>query len=367
MAEMLDAKDAKARLGCDDATLTNYINSGALRAQRVGGKLLVNEEDVDKLVKDDEGTIVLTGDSENLSIDLGKVVDDSSATIVSSNAGQGKKTDDSITFGDELEVVSFDDGNTKPLSFDDDAAKAPATQTTTKATAQAAGLNFTDSNTAVITSVDETQVGATTGVMETGVQQDLDRANAPLASESSRRSVRSTRVAAAEVPAVHWAWIVVMILTLIIGLTLIAPYYPISMWPSSAEKDAAQNTKRGLADGIYAKFAGGSLFAGFSVEPNKDVFLRGNAGSEWRDIKGGHYQENQAEWRYLKWLRPDGAAEKMTVERRADMATIRKISSDGKTATAIDDLKSYPVVERTVRSGNADTVRREPDLGLDAR
>jgi hypothetical protein len=363
MAEMLDAKDAKSRLGCDDATLTNYINSGALRAQRVGGKLLVNAEDVEKLVKDDEGTIVLTGDSENLSIDLGKVVDDSSATIVGSNAGQGKKTDDSITFGDELEVVSFDDGNTKPLSFDDDAKS----QTSTKATAQAAGLNFTDSNTAVITSVDETQVGATTGIMDTGVQQDLDRANAPLASESSRRSVRSTRVVAAEVPAVHWAWVVCMILTLIIGLTLTAPYYPISMWPSSSEKDAALNTKRGLADGFYAKMAGGSPFAGFSVEPNKDVFIRGNAGGEWRPIKDGYYQETQAEWRYLKWLQPDGAAEKMSIERRTDMVTIRKISADGKTATAVDDLKSYPVVERTVRSGNADTIRREPDLGHETR
>ena len=105
MADMIDAKDAKAQLNCDDATLQSHINSGALRAQRVGGKLMLNSEDVAKLAKDGEdGTIVLTGDSENLSIDLGKVVDDQAATMA-----QGKDTrkDDSITFGDELEVVEL--------------------------------------------------------------------------------------------------------------------------------------------------------------------------------------------------------------------------------------------------------------------
>ena len=55
---MIDAKDAKKLLGCDDATLNNHINSGALRAQRAGGRLMVEQDDVEKLVsdKDDEGT-----------------------------------------------------------------------------------------------------------------------------------------------------------------------------------------------------------------------------------------------------------------------------------------------------------------------
>ena len=69
----------------------------------------------------DDGTIILSGDSEELSIDLGEVVDDSAQTMIQPLDADGTE---SITFGDDLEVVSFDDGNTEELSFEDTDATA---------------------------------------------------------------------------------------------------------------------------------------------------------------------------------------------------------------------------------------------------
>src|SRR3954464_7534169 len=156
MADMIDAKDAKQILGCDDDTLQKHVNAGTIRAQRVGGKLMLNKEDVDK-VKEEDGTIVLTGDSDNLSIDLGKVVDDTSETIVQSK-GKDTNSGESITFGDELEVVNFDDTNTRDLSFEEKQGQPGGDKT--------GNLSFTDSNTAVMTAVDETNVGATTAPVD---------------------------------------------------------------------------------------------------------------------------------------------------------------------------------------------------------
>ncbi len=118
MADMIDAKEAKQVLGCDDDTLQKHVNAGTIRAQRVGGKLMLNKEDVEKL-KDEDGTIVLTGDSDNLSIDLGKVVDDTSETMVQSKGAKDTNSGESITIGGDLEVVNFDDTNTRDLSADE--------------------------------------------------------------------------------------------------------------------------------------------------------------------------------------------------------------------------------------------------------
>ena len=52
---MIDAKMAKDVLGCDDATLQQHINSGAVKAQRQGGKLLVDQDDIQRLAnREDE-------------------------------------------------------------------------------------------------------------------------------------------------------------------------------------------------------------------------------------------------------------------------------------------------------------------------
>ena len=104
MADMIEAKDAKRLLGCDDAQLNSFVNSGQIKAQRIGGKLMLNKADVEKVrqQKEDDGTIVLTGDSDDLSIDLGKVVDDSAETIVTKKATDTAAGTESITFGEDL-------------------------------------------------------------------------------------------------------------------------------------------------------------------------------------------------------------------------------------------------------------------------
>jgi len=261
MAAMIDANEAKARLGCDDATLQGYINNGTIRAQRSGGRILCNEDDVAKLAGsgDDDGTIVLTGDSDDLSIDLGKVVDDSSETIVQSRGGG--PDDSSITFGDELEVVSFDDNsNTSELVFDE-----------TRQTGQSGNLSFTDSNTAVMTAVDETAVGATTAPLDFQTQTE-----APVSAGSARRSVRSNRMVMREEEPTHWIWPTLLGLTAAIAVLFILPYYVMAVVPKEDGKFSNGNRALGAQDNGWTRMAGG--IAGFSVEPNPDRFRQVNPG-----------------------------------------------------------------------------------------
>ncbi len=324
MADMIDAKEAKGLLNCDDAALNNHINAGTVRAQRVQGKLMLNKEDVEKVAKekgDDEGTIVLTGDSDELSIDLGKVVDDASETIVQPRKDSGNATE-SITFGDELEVVSFDDGNTKDLNFDK-----------TKAT-QPGNLNFTDSNTAVMTAVEETHVGGTTGSID--FQTSQVEATQSVGS-SSRRSVRSNRARAEQV-VVHWIWPTLMALTLIVGLALIVPYYFIAMLPNAmAQKDIKGNVLRGLDDNGWTNMA--SSVAGFSVEPDQDVFKRLHTDGEWVDIHQPD-KDMQADWRSKTWLNKFQKGGE-----RWDTFVIEKVEDGGKKAKPKKGDIIYNVVE----------------------
>lgn len=323
MADMIDAKEAKSLLGCDDATLNGHINGGAIRAQRVGGKLMLNRDDVMKM-KDDDGTIVLTGDSDELNIDLGKVVDDASETIVQPRRDASGSATESITFGDELEVVSFDDGNTKDLNFE----KTKATNS---------GLSFTDSNTAVMTAVDETQVGGTTGPVEFSTSQVESQGPAGTA---SRRSVRSNR-ARVEVVKVHWAWSLVMAVTVIVGAGFILPYYFMIMMPHpSEEKDAAGNVRRGLDDNGWTNMASGSPWVNFSVDPDKDRFGRNHENGEWIDIAGEY--DRQAKWRRDEYL--GGKATKQG--ERLESFVVVEVSEDGKAKTK--GGQTYSVTEAKV-------------------
>ena len=308
MADMIDAKEAKSLLGCDDAALNGHINGGAIRAQRVGGKLMLNKDDVMKL-KDDDGTIVLTGDSDELNIDLGKVVDDASETIVQPRRDASGSATESITFGDELEVVSFDDGNTKDLNFE----KTKATNS---------GLSFTDSNTAVMTAVDETQVGGTTGPVEFSTSQVESQGPAGTA---SRRSVRSNR-ARVEVVKIHWAWSLVMALTVIVSAAFIVPYYFISLWPNDG-KDAAGNVLRGQDDNGWTNMASGSPWVNFSVEPDKARFTRNHEHGEWIDMASEY--DRLAKWRRDEYL--GGKATKQG--ERLDSWVVVEVSEDGKAKT----------------------------------
>jgi hypothetical protein len=344
MADMIDAAEAKKLLGCDDAALNNHINSGGIRAQRVAGKLMLNRDDVDKLAtkaKEDDGTIVLTGDSDELSVDLGKVVDDASETIAQPRK-EGSSTE-SITFGDELEVVSFDDGNTKDLNFDQ-----------TKATQGAGNLSFTDSNTAVMTAVDETGVGATTAPVDFQTSQG-DAAGPESGAASSRRSVRSSRGRAEEVQ-VHWIWPAVMVLTLVIGISMIIPYYFLAIMPHGLdEKDAAKNILRGLDDNGWTNMASG--IAGFSVEPDPEKYKRVHPEGEYKNIKD--QVDPQAEWRYKQYQ-----GELTGKGERIESFVIISVEDNGNKAKPAKGNKIYDVRKVTTSTASGAIDEMKPDLGF---
>ena len=329
---MIEAKQAKDILGCDDATLQQHINSGGIRAQRQGGKLLVEEEDVQRLAnrEDEEGTIVLTGESDNLQIDLGKVVDDSSETIVQPKASPAKDSQQ-ITFGDDLEVVSLEDSKSSDLG--------------TKPTTAAQGLSFTDSNTAVMTSVEETAVGATTAPIETGPQQAGPNGMLPTA-ESGRRSVRSSRRAMEAEVDVPWYWMACLALAFVIGLFFIVPFYVVSNVARPGELDAGKYTLRGADDTLWSGMAAG--IAGFEVEPDQKRWAKAGNGGEYRDIKA---KDPQAQWRYQAYL---GG---LTQEERIPSFTVKDVKEEGNVikATSVKGNKEYTVVEKEVQSAEGGT------------
>jgi hypothetical protein len=329
---MIEAKLAKDVLGCDDATLQKHITNGGIRAQRQGGKLLLDEEDVQRLAKreDEEGTIVLTGESDNLQIDLGKVVDDSSETIVQSKASAAKDSQQ-ITFGDDLEVVSLEDSKTGELG--------------TKPTTAAHGLTFTDSNTAVMTSVEETAVGATTAPIDTGPQQTGPGGRMPNA-ESGRRSVRSSRRALEVDVEVPWYWMACLAFAFVLGLFFVVPYYVVSTVARPGEVDAGKNTLRGADDTLWSGVA--ATVAGFEVEPDQKRWAKAGNTAEYRDIKT---KDPQADWRYPKYL--DG----LTQEERLDSFKIKTVTESGKVikATSVKGNKEYTVVEKDVQGAEGGT------------
>lgn len=337
MADMIDAKEAKQILGCDDDSLNNHINGGAVRAQRIGGKLMVNKEDVLKVAAEqDDGTIVLTGDSDNLQIDLGKVVDDTSETLIQANPNRNGPTD-SITFGDELEVINFEDNKaTSELAFDD--------------SKKTMDLNFTDQNTAVMTAVDETQVGATTA------QLDTSNDNGPVASPNSsesRRSVRSNRVRV-EIAPVHPMWVAFMAITTLIMAFFITPYLVMSAWPRGEDRDAARNQARGVDDNFWTSMA--STMAGFSAEPNKKRFQAIN-GMDKEFI--ANPDASSANFRIDKYRGPlTGDGEKR------DSYIIEKI--EGNQAIAKGDKAKYPIVEVKTSQGGVEITEEVVDIGLSA-
>jgi hypothetical protein len=334
MADMIDAKEAKQILGCDDDTLNNHINGGAVRAQRIGGKLMVNKEDVQKLASEqDDGTIVLTGDSDNLQIDLGKVVDDTSETLIHDKTATKKgNATDSITFGDELEVVNFDDKKTQDVGFDD--------------SKKTMDLNFTDQNTGVMTAVDETQVGGATAQLDTSNEAAVGGPG----SGESRRSVRSNRSAPIEMAPVHPIWVALMVLTTLIMAFLITPYGVMSAWARGDDKDAARNQARGVDDNAWTNMAGG--MAGFSVEPDAKRFKQLNGDAEHKKIDGA---ESRIE-KYRGQFKADG-------EKR-DTYVIDKISEDGKQAISKGDKVKWPLVEVKTTSNGMEITEEVVNIGL---
>jgi hypothetical protein len=328
---MIDAKQAKDILGYDDATLQQHINNGGIRAQRQGGKLLVEEEDVQRLAKreDEEGTIVLTGESDNLQIDLGKVVDDSSETIVQAKSSPAKDSQQ-ITFGGDLEVVSLEDSKTSEFGQ-------------TKPTTAAKGLSFTDSNTAVLTSVEETAVGNTTANFDTGPQQVGPNGRMPSA-ESGRRSVRSSRRTSEVEVVVPWYWMACLALAFAISVFFIAPYYVVTTVARPGERDSSGNVLRGADDSLWSGMAGS--VAGFQVEPDQKVWAKAGNTGEYLDIKT---KDPQAQWRFAAYQ--GGLAGQ---GERINSFIIEKVVEDanGIKATAKAGNKEYTVVEKKVQSAD---------------
>lgn len=335
MADMIDAKDAKQLLGCDDEALTNHINGGAIRATRVGGKLMVNKEDVQRLVAEgDDGTIVLTGDSDNLQIDLGKVIDETSETIIQDSRTASRGATDSITFGDELEVINFEDNKgTQDLAFDD--------------SKRTMDLNFTDQNTAVMTAVDETQVGNTTAQLDTSHDQG------PIAgpgSNESRRSVRSNRVRVESAP-VHPMWVGFMAVTTLIMAFLITPYFIMGAWARGDDRDAKGAQARGVNDNFWTNLS--STAVGFSVEPDKKQFGEVNQGKEY--VSNPDASINFRHQKYRGKFVGDN-------EKR-DTFIIDKIEGT-QAVSKVGDMK-YPIVEqKTPQPGGTEIVDEVVDIGL---
>ncbi|MDA3963088.1 MAG: hypothetical protein PF961_20065 [Planctomycetota bacterium] len=291
MADLIDANEAKSLLGCDDATLQNFINNGTVRAQRVDGQLMLMREDVVNLGStsptsdSDEGTIILSGDSEDLSIDLGEVVDDSAMTVVQHSDSQADGMTESITFDDELEVVNFDDGQTEELSFDDTAATQPD------------ALSFTDSNTAVNTDVDETVIatGTSTATNDFQTVDYGDDDEEGISASTVRRSARAQRVREEPVHT-HWFWPTLLILTTIVVAILYVPYAMMMVVPRGEQADGAEN--HGVKDNIWTGIA--SSFAGFSVEPDQNAFTANNPSKTWIPISQGDITQTDA-WRHLQY------------------------------------------------------------------
>ena len=334
MADMISASEAKNILGCDDATLNNHINNGSIRAQRVDGQMQVNHEDVLRLStgseSDDDGTLILASESDDFSIDLGEVVDDSAATMV-----HGHSDDAQITFNDSdgLEMPDLD-------------AEATQDMGTTDATAD---LSFTESNTAVVTSVDETMVDETMVDQTAADLQTVDYGDTsyddnPRRSNSGRvsqRSIRSQRVEFEE-DEVHVAWPILMGLSLVICLLSI-PYIYMMSWPTG-NADSGEKLP-GTVDNFFTNMA--ASVVGFSVEP--DAARHKQIDPSKPHIEMGKDVDPQGgQWRYKQWM--NGKDE---IAERLKHFTIREVTLDdsGKpTAAVTQDNQSVTVQELQVET-----------------
>ncbi len=306
MADMISAADAKNILGCDDATLNNHINNGSIRAQRAGGQLQVSKEDVMRLSSgsdSDDGTLILASESDDFSIDLGEVIDDSAATMV-----HGGSDDAAITFNESegLEMPDLDGEATQDMG-------------TTDATSD---LSFTESNTAVVTSVDETMVDETMVDQTAADLQTVDYGDSEFDSPRrssgrvSQRSVRSQRVAEFEDEPVHTAWPVLMGLTMFIMLFTI-PYIYMMSWPGDETVESGEKLP-GTADGMFTNMA--SNVIGFSVEPDPEKFKQTADQGVKHMPMGKDFDPQGGKWRYKQSL--NGAGD---IEERIKHYRIQKV------------------------------------------
>ncbi|TVR12800.1 MAG: hypothetical protein EA401_08345 [Planctomycetota bacterium] len=386
---MIDAARAQQLLGCDDATFSNYINNGTLRSQRVDGQLMVEEADVEGILSaagsdSSDSILVLDGESEDLSIDLGdEDGDDAAATIFDGGSAGTQHGTDQITFGDDLEV-SFDDTGSGELdfgdgeqtvSFDDDDGEDTMSFDDSEATvmfddsANTEQLSFTESNTAVLTDVDDTMMSTGTADYQTvdeGEYEDDDDDRPATGRSSVRRSVRAERV---RQPAVRVSplWIIILILTLIVSGAVIAPYYAIAVWPKENVYHYNGDRAYGLEDSGWANLA--AALVGFDVEPHPATWNRLHPGAQdpHRPLSEADPEQPNV-WRYQQYR---GSYEEtgqranhfmitsVDQEETADggFRTTRAYTVDGTTRVA-----EFPVNRVSRSAGGVDLEAYEPEI-----
>ncbi len=335
MADMIDFQQALQVLGCDEATLQNMIDNGTIRAERSDGQLLLNADDVQSQSggggSDSDSILVLDSESEDMSIDLGEVVDDGSQTM---DIGGAQTQDleasggtESLTFGDELDVPSFDDGQTEELDLDTEPAGAAAGFDDA---ANTENLSFTDSNTAVITDVDETVVGSATATSDYQTVDFEDEEEPPPSSASSarspgvRRSVRQT--ANVQEPRIHPFFAFIAILTFIAGGALLVPILLVKFWPSEDPEATYYNGDRvyGIDDTVWSTLAGS--MAGFSVDPVEDHFRELHPDDEW--IPLNQPEGETAYFRFRNYMNTGKANEYTDSNERAESFVITDVDMD---------------------------------------
>lgn len=360
MSDLIDAGTAQQMLGCDEATLSNYINNASLRAQRVDGQLMIHREDVEAMLsgggqgESSDSILVLDGESEDLSIDLGEVVDDGAATMVESSPRAPTNTEQ-ITFGEELEVVNFDDPNTAELSDDTEATISFDESSNTE------NLNFTDSNTAVLTDVDETMTASVTSDYQTVESDEYTEEQDELsaAQASVRRSVRSQRVRPAPIK-VHPIFPLVAALTLAVAAAVIAPIYAVSLWPKEQEYHYNGDRAWGMDDNVWTQMTESVI--GFSVEPDAEKFRKLHPDREHLPITA--FDPAQVDrWRWKEYL--NGDTDRSPKLRARDFFVSEVQTTEGPEGELIPD-KAIIIDENGERS-EFEFKREEVDAGNDSR
>ncbi|MBA3847000.1 MAG: hypothetical protein H0X45_10185 [Planctomycetes bacterium] len=253
--------------------------------------------------------------------------------------------------------MSFDD-KTSELVFDD-----------TRQTG-AQNLSFTDSNTAVMTAVDETAVGGTTQPVEFQTEaNDAARPGSNRSPSSRMGSARSQR-ASVEDQKVHWFWTTCLVLTMLVAVFLVVPYYVIAMFPFGNGSDKLSNKDRrlGVDDSAWTSMAGG--LAGFTVEPNKDRYINvyKGAAADYMGIKESG-RDPQATWRYEAYRgeKNKGNAGYVIGGRvndytfASDPDKPSPVAADGSTVTSKSGVV-IPVRERPVGSADRPIMEKYPDL-----
>ena len=259
-----------------------------------------------------------------------------------------------ITFGDELEEVSFDEESSEKIDFGDDAEQTVSfddAEMTVAFDEDSANdtLSFTESNTAVITDVDETMAATATSDYQTVEDDFVDEGpqRSSSAVSSVRRSVRAERVRQ-PVQKVSIAWLILLILTIIVSAAVIAPYYGLSYWPKENETYYNGDRAHGIDDNGWATFA--AMIVGFDVEPDVETWkLHHPDASEAHRPMNVAFPEQVDVWRYKEYR---GQIRKRARE-RAEHFMITRVEEEQTPDGSYRPVKAFLEAENGTHSVNS--------------